>query len=187
MSLYDLTPPAAEPLGLEEAKTYLRVDTIDDDTLISSLIMAARHRVENWLDLSLITRSFIWRTNIPSGQTMCLPRPPLIRVDRVSLIGEGDQAVDVPATDYSVTTRRKNGELALKPDKNWSDYLGGFSTLEIEFSAGFGSEAQDIPEPIRQAIRLLVVRYYEFREARPDEQLPFMVSALLSEYKKVRL
>jgi uncharacterized phiE125 gp8 family phage protein len=38
MSAYLLTPPAAEPLSLEDAKQFLRVEHGADDELIASLV-----------------------------------------------------------------------------------------------------------------------------------------------------
>ncbi|MBV9418770.1 MAG: phage head-tail connector protein, partial [Alphaproteobacteria bacterium] len=38
MSLQLTTPPATEPITLAEAKTHLKVDTTDDDALITRLI-----------------------------------------------------------------------------------------------------------------------------------------------------
>lgn len=187
MSLYDLSPPPVEPVDLAEAKTWLRVDTTDEDALITALIMAARHRIENYLRRSLINRAYIWRTCLPVDNFMCLPRPPLVSITRLSLIGETDQAVDIPASDYEVITRREPGELHLTTERNWTDYLSGFATLEVEFVAGYGTQATDVPTPIRQALRLLLGQYYEFREARPDAGLPDMVAALLAPYREIRL
>ncbi len=46
MRLSIVTPPEIEPVSLEEAKLYLRVDTGDENELITSLIKAARIMVE---------------------------------------------------------------------------------------------------------------------------------------------
>ena len=46
-SLTTLTEPVNEPVTLVEAKAYLRVDTTDEDTLIATLITAARQWVES--------------------------------------------------------------------------------------------------------------------------------------------
>ena len=42
-----MIPPAIEPLSLEEAKAFLRVETGDDDALIAALIAAARLHIES--------------------------------------------------------------------------------------------------------------------------------------------
>lgn len=41
-----ISPPAAEPISLEDAKLHLRVSVTDDDSLITSLITAAREHAE---------------------------------------------------------------------------------------------------------------------------------------------
>ena len=57
-----LTPPAVEPLTLAEAKSYLRVDTVDEDDTIAALIAAARLLVEAYARRALITQS--WRLSL---------------------------------------------------------------------------------------------------------------------------
>lgn len=42
MTIRQLTPPESEPVTLEQAKGFVRVDTDADDALLSLLITAAR-------------------------------------------------------------------------------------------------------------------------------------------------
>jgi uncharacterized phiE125 gp8 family phage protein len=51
--------PQTEPLSLEEAKSWLRVDTGDEDQLIQSLIVSARLAVEAATNRLLINQH--WR------------------------------------------------------------------------------------------------------------------------------
>ena len=187
MSLIDLAAPAVEPIDLAYAKIFLRIDGADEDTLIETLIKTARHRVENMIGRTLISRSFVYRCTVPSGKCIVLPRPPLLSVTRLTLVAENDQAVDVPVSDYSVTKRRDPAQINLKPHKNWTDYLVEFVTLEVEFTAGYGDTPDDIPLPIRQAILLLLARSYEFREMSESPAVPIMVDALLAPYRLVQL
>jgi hypothetical protein len=60
MAFTQTAAPAAEPLSLDDAKAYLRVDHGDDDTFISSLIVTSRLQVETALDLALIQQSWRW-------------------------------------------------------------------------------------------------------------------------------
>lgn len=64
MRLTLIEPPAEEPLALEDAKLYLRVDIPDEDSLLSSLITAARIYCENHLRQALVTQS--WRLDLDS-------------------------------------------------------------------------------------------------------------------------
>ena len=52
--------PVVEPVSLADAKLYLRVDTSDEDTLIGTLIAAARHCVEAATARQLIDQ--VWRS-----------------------------------------------------------------------------------------------------------------------------
>jgi len=59
MSSILLTPPAAEPVTLADAKAWLRVEHDDDDDVIAALIAGARSHVEAQTRRALITQS--WR------------------------------------------------------------------------------------------------------------------------------
>ncbi len=187
MSLIDLSPPISEPVSLEEAKNFLKIDTDDDDNLVANLVSTIRHMVENRIGRSLINRSYIFRTNIPKNNCLLLPRPPLVSVLRISMIGENDQSFDIPPSDYSVNTKQEPGEIILKPGKNWHEYLSGFSSVEVEFIAGYGNNASSVPLPIRQAILLGLAYAYEYRATDKNMELPTMSDALLAPYKTVRL
>ncbi|HIE72284.1 MAG TPA: hypothetical protein EYP98_20125 [Planctomycetes bacterium] len=59
--------------------------------------------------------------------------------------------------------------------------------IEIDFTAGYGTEASDVPEPIRQALLLLVSHWYERRDpievGAANTMVPVPVSQLLEPYK----
>ena len=74
MGLVLTSPPAVEPLTVDEVKTYLRIDHDDEDCLLASLITSARLQVEAALDLALITQSWSWTFDAwPKGSTLELP------------------------------------------------------------------------------------------------------------------
>ncbi len=186
MSLIDLTPPLVEPIDLAYAKLFMRVDGTSEDTLIETLIKTARHQVENMIGRTLIRRELIARISVPHGRCVQLPRPPLMSVTRMTLIAENDQAVDIPPSDYTVSTKKQPGEIQLIPGKTWTDYLAEFTILGIQFEAGYGDTPDDIPLPIRQAIVLLLTHVFEFREAAEAPAIPVIVEALLAPYRVVR-
>ena len=62
-SLVVVTPPASEPLTLDEAKLHLRVTTDDDDDHISRCISAARQHAEVFLNRALLTTTFRLRAD----------------------------------------------------------------------------------------------------------------------------
>src|SRR5579864_353805 len=53
------TPPLCEPIVLTDMKNYLKVPYSDDDTLISSFIIAARELVEGFTSRSMVNKGYI--------------------------------------------------------------------------------------------------------------------------------
>jgi uncharacterized phiE125 gp8 family phage protein len=57
--------------------------------------------------------------------------------------------------------------------------------IEITYRCGFGEGAQDVPEPLRQAVLALVAHSFEHREAA---ELPLaLIEPWLAPYRRVRL
>src|SRR5512140_1554378 len=77
MSSVLLTAPAVEPLSLDEAKAFLRVEHSDDDDVIAALIAGSRIHVESQTRRALITQS--WRLSSDgwpeNGRLQVLPAP----------------------------------------------------------------------------------------------------------------
>jgi uncharacterized phiE125 gp8 family phage protein len=63
--------------------------------------------------------------------------------------------------------------------------------IEIDFTAGYGDAAADVPAPMRQALLLLVAHWYEHRcpieVGAPDMVIPAVVSDLLAPYRVPRI
>lgn len=187
MALIDLAAPSVEPVDLNYAKIFLRVDGTHEDSLITDLISTARLQVENILGRTLISRTMLYSGPVPNGHCLVLPRPPLLAVTRLSVVDGDDHSIDIPTTDYKISTRRDPGEIALTISHNWVDYLVGCTTIEIEFRAGYGDSPSDIPLPIKQAILLLLAQHYEYRDGAEHPAVPMMVDALLMPYRWARL
>mgnify|MGYP000365478232 CR=1 FL=1 len=85
MALTISSEPAVEPISLAEAKAHLRVDTSADDSLITSLIVAARKYFEERTRRSLITQS--WKLTLDDFPTeFTLTRPPIQSVTSVKSV-----------------------------------------------------------------------------------------------------
>lgn len=188
MSSILLAPPAAEPLSLAEAKVFLRVETADEDPLIAALITAARIHVEMQTGLALITQG--WRLVLDcwpaNGRIPVRPAPlqALIAARVFDFDGEV-RALDTQAfvRDASTST------LAFIP---WALPMPTriAAGIELDVTAGFGDAASDVPEPLRQAIRLLTAHWYENRAAVANVQLvplPSNAAALIAAYRMLPL
>lgn len=188
MSSFLLTPPAAEPLSLPDAKGFLRVETGDDDALIAALITAARLHVEAQAGLALMTQS--WRMVMdrwPECGRIAARPAPLKAVTAARVYDRDGHAhtVDTQAfvPDMAAMT------LAFMP---WVMPLPTriAAGIEIDITAGYGDTPADVPEPLRHAIRLLAAHWYENRgvvAADARATIPSTVAALLVPYRRLSL
>ena len=94
MSLKLKTAPAIEPVTFEEAKNFIKVDTGDDNTLISSLISAARESIEKETGQVLITQTWQMFLDYASPEIR-IPRPPLQSVSSIKAISTVESYVDL--------------------------------------------------------------------------------------------
>jgi hypothetical protein len=76
------TLPSSEPVALADAKNYCKIFTTTDDTLVGSLITAARVYVENCTGLLLAPRNFVQSLD-------CFPFYPYSREPYGQLYGVG--------------------------------------------------------------------------------------------------
>src|SRR5262245_32989817 len=103
MTLVLTSGPDVEPVTLAEAKAHLRVDTSDEDTLISSLVITSRLHVEAALGLALITQgwSYFLDTWPPRG-VVKLPLRPVQSVVAVRLYAPDESIETLPADTYQL-------------------------------------------------------------------------------------
>ncbi len=163
MNLRVITAPATEPVSLETAKLFLRVDGTAEDALITSLIKAAREKGE---DLS--RRAFISQTlemvieEWPECWSQPLARPPLISVTSIKYHDVNN--VEYTFSDYYVNERVEPGEIVFH-SKPSTSLLTGEGAIVIRYVAGYGADATSVPERIKNTILALVAYRYENRES----------------------
>lgn len=159
------TPPADEPLTLEEVKLHLRVDHDDEDALIERLLRTARQAAEGDHDLALITQTLKYHLdNWPSSGVILLPRSPVREVSEVKYVDlAGDEQIIGPA-NYELDIHSRPGRLRPTSSYTWPHVKDMYNAITITYDAGWGDEGVDVPEEIRQALLLMIGNYYEHRE-----------------------
>ena len=187
MSAFLLTPPASEPLTLDEAKQFLRVEHDDDDALIASLIVAARTQVETVARCALVAQTWRFvRDAWPAGGRIVLKRGPLLSVAAARVFDGENESVAVDVDQFVID--RSSAVIAFPP---WAlPHPGRYAAgIEIDVVLGFGEAATFVPEPLRQAVRLLLAHWYENRGLGGEAggNVPAGFGALLAHYRPVSL
>jgi uncharacterized phiE125 gp8 family phage protein len=186
MSITIVTPPASEPVSLAEAKLFLRVGHDGEDALIASLIVAAREAVEAAGGRALVTRRVIetldqWSFDRRWAQPLVLAPASAVHAVRVADASGAMNALD--AEDYELDAASQPPRLFF-PDGLPPAPGSSIAGIEIEYDAGYGPDASDAPEALRQAVRMTVIAAYERRDGSVP---PPAAMALLAAYRELRL
>lgn len=183
MSAIMITGPAAEPVTLDEAKDYLRIDGSESDAVLARLIAAARTCIEGMTRRALIDQAWRYLTPPPSEGRIKLGGTPLRRVTAVRLFGPEGRVTELDAQDYVV---RLTDPAVIHLRHAPSDATGA----EVDAELGYGATPADVPQDLRQALLQLVAHWFERREPVATgafAEVPLTVSAQTAPYRAVGL
>jgi uncharacterized phiE125 gp8 family phage protein len=191
MSSILLSGPAVEPLSLDEAMAFLKVETTDDDDVIAALIAGARVHVEAQTRRALITQSWrLVRDRWPGdGRIAVLPAPlRALSAARVYRLDGTTQAIDPAAFIAETAAAPAVLSYASGAPPAPGRVIAG---IELDVEVGYGDDPADVPADLRQAIRILVAHWYENRGmiaiGGTVAVLPANVGALLAPYRVLSL
>jgi len=186
-----LAGPAAEPITLAEAKHFLRVEHDDDDDVIAALIAGARIHVETQTRRALIAQSWrLTRDVWPTTGCLALLPVPVKTLDAVRVYKSDETTLSLDLSGFTLDKSDAPARLAVVhgvPPAPERPAAG----IEIDITCGYGDASADVPEPLRQAIRLLVAHWYENRgliaSGGEVAVLPQSAAALIAPYRVLAL
>lgn len=192
MNLILLSGPVVEPVSLEETKAWLRLDTSEEDQLLSALIVSARLTLEAFTRRFFVTQSWrmtldAWPTATLRRKSIVLPLAPMRSIAAIRIYDASDVAETLDAGAYRAPAASERGRIVFRePPEQPGRAADG---VEIDIVAGYGDAPSDTPEPLRRAILALVAHWHENRgdEAEAAASLPALVAALARPYRRVRL
>ena len=187
-----ITEASVEPVTVAEVKNHLRVTDNTEDGIISGLITAARKYVEQILRRSLINQTYAYYLDdFPNREFIQLPFPPLLTVDFVKYYDQTGVLTTMPTDDYQVDNKATPARITLKDDATYPTVeLDKVNAVEIQYQAGYGNTADDVPMPIRLVIIQLVSHWFENREPFSTTQMygiPKTLDVILAPYRFMRL
>lgn len=202
MTMFLLIPPASEPILLAEAKAWLRVDTSSEDAAIASLITTARGIVETHTGRALVTQTWrivrdAWPDSVLSSAyravanccvaALPLPLTPISSISGVRVFDAAGTAQTMAAGTYQLLATPDAPRLLFSASPPAPGRIA--AGIEIDVVAGYGAPA-DVPQPLRQAILMLVARLYEDRGDgdAPNPGAPRgAAAALIAPFRRARL
>jgi uncharacterized phiE125 gp8 family phage protein len=186
MTITVVTPPASEPVSLAEAKLFLRVDHNAEDSLIASLIGAAREAVEAGCGRALVTRRVresldIWRRDAVNGAVLSLG--PVTNVVAVRLLANNGAQSVIDPERYRIEGNRDRPRLVFP--SGFPATLRSAGGIEIEYDCGYADEAADLPIALRLATFQIAASLYELRQG--ESGIPETARALMRPFAPARL
>lgn len=157
------TEPAAEAVTLTEAKAFLKIDTSDENDLITILSQAAREMVEIRIGRSLITQTRTIKMDyFPKTDTILLPNGPVQSVTSVKYYDEDEALQTLSASDYWVDITSGISRIVVKD--SWPSIYDMPNAVVIVYVCGYGASSTYVPKPLKQAIYLIMAHLYENRQ-----------------------
>lgn len=183
-----LAGPVIEPVTLADIKGYLRLDGNDEDRLIHSLITAARLMVEAESGRCLIGQT--WRLVLdrwPPGGAIRLPLSPVSAIVAARVFGPDGIAAEVSPAALQLDGRADPPRVVVVGPVSAPGRA--FSGIEIDVRAGHGEGMGDVPQPLRQAVRVIVARWFEMRgdDTGGVPAVPGEAQALIAPFRRARL
>ena len=157
MQLYLLTPPAAEPVEIDDVKLALRIDGDEFDLLLPGLIAAARQVAEQETRRAFIAQT--WRAELDdwpaADEAIAVHRPTACAVT----YWDGAAWVALAGSAYVYAPAMRGTVLAPQLDTTWPA-LGDIAIgprVRIDLTAGAAPASADtVPECVRTYITALV-------------------------------
>ena len=114
-----------------------------------------------------------------------MPKAPISSVSHIKYY-DSDNALQTWAdTNYNlIKPENQKGFVELVDGKDFPSIYTRGDAIKITFVSGYGSSASDVPEPIKQAVLLIIGSLYEKREDTV-KRMPTTVEYLLEPYRIV--
>lgn len=158
------------PITSADARDYLRIDVDTSDDELMNLILSAVDFVEKSVSggVTLLKKTYDLTLDAfpkSSDTPIALPRPPLQSVTSIKYYDPDNTQQTWTSTEYSVGTPTE-GPGIVYPAYNydWPATIDRRDAVVIRYVAGFET-VNAIPARMKQAIRYLVVHYFENRDA----------------------
>jgi len=210
LKLSVVAAPAIEPVTRAEVKSHTRIDGAEDDTSIDLYNETARIACEQYTGRALITRTYrLFLDRWPAsggakwwdgqrqgalgtalggeGRELRLPYGPVQSVAHIKSYSDADVASTLSSDNYYVDTVSFPGRIALRNGVAAPIGLRTVNAYEIQYDAGYGDTAADVPLKLRLGIMQYAAQLYENRGDEMAALKQSNAQALWHEYASLEI
>ena len=185
MALKLITASTALAVTLAEAKAHLRVDSSDEDTLITAMITSATETAEQITGRAIMPQT--WELTLDAfPDALELTRVPAVSVTSIKYFDVTGVQQILASNAYALDNADDFGFAYIVPayDTEWPVTRDQINAVAAQYVAGYANAAA-VPEPIKAWIKLVVGAMYENRESEASKQSASLkfVDGLLDRYR----
>ncbi len=184
--------PSGAIVTLDEAKSHLRVDYSDDDTLIQGLIDGAVSHLDGYsgiLGRPLLNQTWAQSFVDFSASPWRLRFADLQSISSIKYYDLANVQQTLSTSIYSVLTDEIGPYITLVSGQSYPNIYSRDDAVTVTWVCGYGVDATKIPADIKVAIKMMVAHWYENRGVIVTEKrleiIPMAVDALLVKYSRV--
>lgn len=196
--------PALQLISTADMKTFLKVTSSSDDSLIAELVQAATEGASEFMRRSILTTTYVFNmdsfsdyrvdeidrlgagvftahkaTVLGYADNFDIPMPPIQSVTSIVTYGTDNSSSTFSASYYQLD--EQGGRIYLNQGQVWPTNLRDYEAVAVTYIAGYGDTAADVPRPITQAVKMWVGKMYEHRGYC---EMPATCEKLLMPYKR---
>ncbi|ETX26607.1 head-tail connector protein [Roseivivax isoporae] len=183
MTLSVVTPPEAEPLVASDAllRQHLRLeaDETDQDEVLAGYCAAARQLTEDYTRRRMITQTLQLRLDGFGCGGIDLGVSPVQEIVSIRWLDFSGIWQTLDAARYRLITSREPHQVMPAYGQTWPVPRTDRDTVAIEFVAGFGETAADVPPQLLQVMRVFVAHMFENRTG----EVPVRLLAMLDRWR----
>lgn len=157
------TPPAIEPVTVEEGLAFFQYEGTDAESaqVAASVLKAARRKVERDAAIALITQGREIHLDAFPPCDLELRIAPIQGVASVQYRDGNYVQQTLAADQYQVDTKKRPGRIAPAPGVHWpATPCGVMNAVTIALTVGYGPAGSDVPEDATLAIKLLAREWF---------------------------
>lgn len=203
---------ANDPVDLSQMYAWLnQTDDLDSNTVLPTLIVAARQAIEDWTGRAIVTQTwnmFLDQFPIPNlgiyapGSPFVeapiqnntwpvtpdiwaikIPKSPIQSITSVTYTDANQVQQTMPTSGYSVDLTSAIPRIFPVPGGYWPTSANQPNAVQIQFIAGYTI----VPQTLVMAIQMLAAQWYETREGvvvgAKGVEMPMSVKALIASYR----
>jgi len=167
MGLIVITPPAAEPITVAEARAQCSIDGTEHDAVLALCIAGARAKCEGLTQKLLITRTVEQNLDaFPVVDELQLRGSPAVSIVSLTYTATSGAAQALDPTAYTLDATDPAAPWLLPAyGTTWPATRDSINAVRVRYIAGFGASGAAVPADIRIWLLMTTAYLFSQREA----------------------